>query len=69
MLRTFLVIVSVLAPTCFYSDLASDSFIYSRLFPFLFTASAIALALWVVVLFHKMGIDQVSDSNNDFWDL
>jgi hypothetical protein len=65
MTRALLTIVAFLIPSFFFSDLNSNSFLYARLFPAVVFISLAALAVWFAMLFHKRGVNQVSDSSVD----
>ena len=70
MFKSLLLIMAAGAVSIHYSDLESDAVLVSMLLPLLAVVSFIALALWLVILFHRRGISQTAspggDSGSDF---
>jgi hypothetical protein len=60
--KSLLVILLVGGASVYNSDFASESVFASVLLPVVSVLSLIALALWVVILFHNKGIQQKTRS-------
>lgn len=66
MIKGIFIIAAFLVTSFIYSDFNSDSFIYKWIFPIVTFISTIALGIWLVALFKKLGIKQVGNSSGDF---
>jgi len=58
MIISFFIIIAVAASSFYFTDLDSSAGFFSMFLPLVFVASLIALALWLVALFHVRGINQ-----------
>ena len=72
MIKALGIILMVGGLSIYNSDIGSESAFVSILLPIASVISLIALALWIVVLFHKRGISQSTKpggaSGMDFFD-
>jgi len=62
MIIGFLVILFVGYFSWINTDLGGDSVLYSVILPFVDFLSLLFLALWVVILLHKLGVNQKDSS-------
>lgn len=68
MIKSLVIIVVIGVTSFIYTDMQSPSVFYSGVFPFIVFFSLIALGVWFVMLFHKLGIKQTSNSSSGgFW--
>ena len=58
MIRSLLAILLVGGLSIYHADFDSESALYSVLLPLLALLSLIALALWIVTLLHRKGVQQ-----------
>lgn len=65
MIKTLVLILAISGASIYYTDLESESGIISILLPLVFVISLIALALWLVTLFHKRGMTQTTNTSVD----
>ena len=65
MIKSLFIILTLGGVSIYYSDLDSDSLLSSTLLPLTVVASLVALTLWLVVLFHRRGIDQSASPGGD----
>jgi hypothetical protein len=63
-LKSLIIIVTTGAVSFAFTDVKSDSAFLSLMLPVVVLLSAIALAIWVVLLVHRSGIDQHVDGRN-----
>jgi len=63
-MKSFLCIVLFFLACWYVTDLSSESLIFSVLAPIGVVLSFIALALWVVILFHNKGISQQASTGD-----
>ena len=71
MIRSLIVILLICATSLHYSDLDGNSALDSILLPLVAVAGLIALALWLVALLHRRGINQKTGRGGgglDFFD-
>lgn len=68
MIRALLVILALAGVSFYYTDIGGDSVLASVLLPIVLVLSLIALALWLVLLFHRRGISQYSSRDGGGFD-
>jgi len=64
----FLILIFILTVgglAIYFSDLESESALHSIVLPIVVTLALITLALWLVALFHKLGVKQTYSSSSD----
>ncbi|MCP4877742.1 MAG: hypothetical protein GY896_19985 [Gammaproteobacteria bacterium] len=65
MIKVLALILVIGGTSIYYTDMESESALASVLLPILVVISLIALALWLVTLFHNRGIVQTTHSSVD----
>ena len=58
MIKSLLVIITIGITSYIFTDTDSDSLLLAGLLPLLVFCSLVSLGIWLVALFHKLGIDQ-----------
>jgi hypothetical protein len=62
MIKSFLIIVLIGGASFVYTDIDSPSVFYSGVFPLLVLLALLALAVWCVLLFYRLGIAQTANT-------
>ncbi|MCP3665099.1 MAG: hypothetical protein GY696_21810 [Gammaproteobacteria bacterium] len=63
MIKSILFIIALGAASFTYTDIHSSSIFYSIILPLFVFISLVALGLWFVVLFYRIGINQTSSTS------
>lgn len=63
MIKAIILICTIGVTSFIYTDLESSNAFFSMVLPFFDFVALVSLALWFVMLFHKKGITQTSDSS------
>jgi len=62
MIKSIIIICTIGATSFIYTDIESSNVLFSMVLPFVNFLLLISVAIWFVMLFHKNGVNQTTNS-------